>query len=285
MMSRENCYAEKSPQKLYKIGMFAQMNRVTIKALRHYDDIGLFKPEYVDEMNGYRYYTSDQLPQLHSILALRELGFSLEDIKKVSNGVSEKDLLIRKKCELLHEMADIQKQIARVEGYLSGNCLNSDYRIVMKSIPEVIIASMQVHMDGYEDLFNYMPAMGNEMEKAGCECAIPEYCFTIYYDEEYRESDIHAEICEAVTEKKDDTELIQFKVLPAVDLAACVLHKGPYYTLPKAYEAIVQYIEESGYEIIGYQRESYIDGIWNKDTEDEWLTEIQFPVRKIEKSY
>lgn len=285
MMSRENCYVEKSPQKLYKIGMFAQMNRVTIKALRHYDDIGLFKPEYVDEMNGYRYYTSDQLPQLHSILALRELGFSLEDIKKVSDGVSEKDLLIRKKCELLHEMADIQKQIARVEGYLSSNCLNSDYRIVMKSIPEVIIASMQVHMDGYEDLFNYMPAMGNEMEKAGCECAIPEYCFTIYYDEEYRESDIHAEICEAVTEKKDDTELIQFKVLPAVDLAACVLHKGPYYTLPKAYEAIVQYIEESGYEIIGYQRESYIDGIWNKDTEDEWLTEIQFPVRKIEKSY
>lgn len=120
-----------------------------------------------------------------------------------------------------------------------------------------------------------------KMEKAGCECAIPEYCFTIYYDEEYRESDIHAEICEAITEKPEDTELVQFKVLPAVDMAACVLHKGPYYTLPQAYGAIVQFIEESGYEIIGYQRESYIDGIWNKDTEDEWLTEIQFPVRKI----
>ena len=60
-MSRENCYVEKLPQKLYKIGMFAQMNRVTIKALRHYDDIGLLKPEYVDEINGYRYYTSAQL--------------------------------------------------------------------------------------------------------------------------------------------------------------------------------------------------------------------------------
>ena len=48
VMSRENCYVEKLPQKLYKIGMFAQMNRVTIKALRHYDDIGLLKPEYVD---------------------------------------------------------------------------------------------------------------------------------------------------------------------------------------------------------------------------------------------
>ena len=242
MMSRENCY----------VGMFAQMNRVTIKALRHYDDIGLLKPEYVDEINGYRYYTSAQLPQLHRILAMRELGFSLEDIKKVHDGVSEKDLLIRKKCELLQEMAHIQKQIACVEGYLTGNCLNSDYRVVMKSIPEVIVASMQV-----------------------------QYCFTIYYDEEYRESDIHAEICEAITEKPEDTDLVQFKVLPAVDEAACVLHKGPYYTLPKAYEAIVQFIEESGYEIIGYQRESYIDGIWNKDTEEEWLTEIQFPVRKI----
>ena len=62
VMSRENCYVEKLPQKLYKIGMFAQMNRVTIKALRQYDDIGLLKPEYVDEINGYRYYTSAQLP-------------------------------------------------------------------------------------------------------------------------------------------------------------------------------------------------------------------------------
>lgn len=281
MMSRENCYVEKLPQKLYKIGMFAQMNRVTIKALRHYDDIGLLKPEYVDEINGYRYYTSAQLLQLHRILAMRELGFSLEEIKKVNDGVSEKDLLIRKKCELLQEMAHIQKQIACVEGYLAGNCLNSDYRVVMKSIPEVIVASMQVHMDSYEDLFECMPTMGNEMEKAGCECAIPEYCFTIYYDEEYRESDIHAEICEAITEKPEDTELVQFKVLPAVDMAACVLHKGPYYKLPQAYGTIVQFIEESGYEIVGYQRESYIDGIWNKDTEDEWLTEIQFPVRKI----
>lgn len=276
---------EKEPQRLYKIGIFAQMNKITIKALRHYDDIGLLKPAYIDENNGYRYYTSQQLPQLHQILALKEIGFSLEEIKKVLEGTSEEKLLLQKKAELMNEMADIGKKIASIESYLARDTLNSKYHVIMKPLPEVIIASVYVHMKSYADLFQYMPEMGLKMEEAGCECATPEYCFTIYYDEEYRESDVHAQICEAVTELKADHGDLKFTVLPKVELAACVLHKGPYERLPEAYSALVQFIEESGYEIIGYQRESYIDGVWNKETPEEWLTEIQFPVKKIEKSY
>ncbi len=278
----ENQYqCEREPQKLYKIGIFAQMNKVTIKTLRHYDEIGILKPYYIDENNGYRYYISDQLPILHQILALKEIGFSLEEIKQVIAGASEEKLLQKKKSQLMLEMAEITKKIASIESYLTSDELQNEYHVVIKSIPEVIIASMRVHLNGYPELFDKMPKMGMEMEQQGCECAIPEYCFTIYYDGEYRESDIDAQICEAVTELKEDTETLKFSVLPEVEMAACVLHKGPYETLPKAYSAIIHFIEESGYEIVGYQRESYIDGIWNKETPDEWLTEIQFPVRKI----
>lgn len=274
-----NC--EKIPQRLYKIGLFSQMNKVTIKTLRHYDDIGLLKPQYIDQSNGYRYYTSAQLPRLHQILSLKEIGFSLDEIKLVLEGVSEEKLLLKKKSDLMLEMADLSKKIACIESYLSRDMNRKEYHIITKSLPSVIVASMRVHMENYADLFDKMPSMGLEMEKAGCECAEPEYCFTIYYNGEYRESDIDAELCEAVTELKENQGKVKFKVLPEVELAACILHKGPYETLPESYSAIVHFIEESGYEIIGYQRESYIDGIWNKESPSEWLTEIQFPIRKL----
>ena len=106
----------------------------------------------------------------------------------------------------------------------------------------------------------------------------------MYYDDEYREQDVDAEICEAVTEMKEDRGDLKFRELPAVELAACVMHKGAYRTLPLAYRAIVSFIEDNGYEMIGHQREAYIDGIWNKDSEDDWLTEIQFPVHKIQRT-
>lgn len=273
---------EKETERYYRIGMFSQMNRVTIKALRHYDEIGLLKPQYVDDHNGYRYYTSNQIPVLHQILALRDIGFSLEEIQQVMNGASEKKLLLRKKGELMMELSDLTKKIAGIESYLAKEEGKEGYRVVMKSLPEVTIASMCICLTGYDALFDYMPQMGYLMEEANCECAVPDYCFTIYYDEEYKEAgDIQVEICQAVTKLQQDVGELKFRTLPSVPLAACVLHKGPYEMLPKAYEAIVQFIEHNGYEIIGHQRESYIDGIWNKEKEEDWLTEIQFPIRKL----
>ena len=82
------CEQRKQP-KLYKIGMFANMNRVTIKTLRYYDEQNLIKPVYVDEKNGYRYYEASQIADLHRILALRGMGFSIEDIRRIINGEVE----------------------------------------------------------------------------------------------------------------------------------------------------------------------------------------------------
>lgn len=271
----------KEPLKLYKIGIFSQITRVTVKTLRYYDDIDLLKPELVDEENGYRYYTSSQLPRLHKILALREMDFTIAEIKQVMDGVSEEKLLQKKKCELMKMYAEISKKLSCIESYLQGDYLNSEYRIIIKSLPEVIVAYKEVHLDSYAQLVDVMPAMGLDMEKAGCECTEIDYCYVVYHGQEFQKSDINAQTCEAVTELKEDHGDLKFKIVPEVPTAACVLHKGPYKDLPKAYQAVVRFIEENDYEIIGEQRESYIDGMWNKDSENEWLTEIQFPIRKI----
>lgn len=265
---------------LYKIGLFSQMNRVTIKALRHYDDIDLLKPAYIDEVNGYRYYTSSQLPELHQILALRQIGFTLEEIKKVKNGNSVNDVLLKKKSEVLKKIAEETAKLSQIEYYLSHKEIDRGYNIILKEIPEVIVASMRTVVKNYDALFDIVPPMGQEMERLGCVCAVPEYCFNIYHDGEYKEENVNVEICEAVTEIKPDSEMITFKRIPKVEIAACVLHKGSYDSFPKAYRSLMCWMEENGFELSEYPRESYIDGVWNKDSEEEWLTEIQFPLRK-----
>lgn len=63
---------------MLKIGVFARMSRVSIKILRRYDEIDLLKPVFVDDFSGYRYYSLEQLPRAHRIIALKEMGFALD---------------------------------------------------------------------------------------------------------------------------------------------------------------------------------------------------------------
>ncbi|MGC6768839.1 MerR family transcriptional regulator [Enterococcus sp. LJL51] len=270
----------KEEEKLYRIGIFSKMNHVTIKALRHYDDVGLLKPQYIDPENGYRYYSSSQLPTLHQLLALRKIGYTLEEIKQVQNGVDEATLLQRKKQQIMKEIAERTTMLAQLEGYLLSKDAVQHYHVVIKSLPKVIVASMRTILPTYNAVFSYVPAMGAEMERLNCECAEPEYCFNVYHDHEYREENIDVEICQSVTEMGTDSELITFKELPEVETAVCVLHKGSYAGLPQAYAALVHFIEVNNYQLMESPRENYIDGIWNKDSEEDWLTEIQFPVQK-----
>ena len=269
----------KKKEHLYKIGMFANMNRVTIKTLRYYDEQKLLVPICVDEENGYRYYEAGQMEQLHRIIALKNMGFSIEDIRIIMGGAEEKPFLLEKKQDILKEIAVLTTRLSQVESYLARESMNLSAPVLIKEIPEAIVCTMEQTIKSYDALFEIMPQMGAQMERLGCQCALPEYCFTHYLEPGYKEEDILVEICESVTEKKEDSGDLKFKVFPKVPKAACIFHKGSYNTLHKSYVMLLQYIEENGYEICGKIRESYIDGVWNKETENEWLTEIQIPVK------
>ena len=264
---------------LYKIGMFANMNRVTIKTLRYYDEQKLLVPAYVDEENGYRYYAAGQMARLQRIISLKNMEFSIDDIRKITVEVEGKSILHEKKQEILKEIAVLPAKLSQVESYLARESMNLSAPVLIKEIPEVIVCTMEQKIKSYDALFELMPQMGAQMEMLGCQCALPEYCFTHYLEPGYKEEDILVEICESVTEKKEDSGDLKFKVFPKVPKAACIFHKGSYNTLHKSYAMLLQYIEENGYEICGNIRESYIDGVWNKETENEWLTEIQIPVK------
>ncbi len=268
---------------VFTIGMFSKINRITTKTLRHYDEIGLLKPEHVDEFTGYRYYTTSQLVDLHKILTLKQMGLSLNDIKEVLENPKAIDLFLKLKEEDVLRTIEAEKaKLLQIRSYLS--CREGEYEKmytpIIKELPEVIVASMRQVVENYGVFFHLCPnVMAKEMERLGCVCAVPEYCFNIYHDGEYKEKDIDVEICEAVTEMKEDSDILKFKKIDKVPSAVCVLHKGPYERLGEAYAFVFNWIKENNYEVLDHPRESYIDGIWNKESAEDWLTELQVPVR------
>lgn len=282
MYEKHNGVCDKTESRLYKIGMFAAMNRITVKTLRFYEEQGLLFPAHVDGENGYRYYTMDQMETIHKITALKRAGFTLEEIKKLNVEEDEKAFLQKKKAALLEQIAELTRQMAVIDGFLSGEKATLQTPVLVKKLPAVLTAVTKRRIHSYDEMFSMMPQMGAEMERLGCECAIPEYCFTNYLESGYKEEDILVEACEAVTERKPDSERLYFKEFPEAE-AACIFHKGSYDRFSESYAVLLRYIEENGYEISGEIRESYIDGVWNKEREEDWLSEIQIPVRKKEK--
>ena len=280
MNQQHEACEQKKQDRLYKIGMFANLNHVTVKALRYYDEQNLLKPVYVDRENGYRYYEVGQIADLHRILALKNMGFSMEEILRITKGEDEKCLLQRKKQELLKGIAEMTASLAEVESYLEKDDRDLSFPVLVKKLPQITVCTMKRRIQSYDRLFELMPEMGEEMERLGCICTEPDYCFTHYLEQGYQGEDILVEVCEAVTESKEDSDKVQFQVFPEIPEAACIFHKGTYDTFHRSYVRLLDFIEENGYEICGNIRESYIDGVWNKDIPQEWLSEIQIPVRK-----
>ena len=109
---------EQEEQMLLKIGEFSSITGISVKTLRYYDDIDLFKPSDVDLFTGYRYYHEDQIKDLQLINDLKNIGFTLEEIKNNWNNFNE-DIFIKKKQELLKEIELKQEAIKKVDEFRS----------------------------------------------------------------------------------------------------------------------------------------------------------------------
>ncbi|MEW9122213.1 MAG: MerR family transcriptional regulator [Thermotaleaceae bacterium] len=268
---------------MYRIGEFSKMTKTTIKTLRYYDEMGLLKPAFVDAETGYRFYTTKQLVPLHYIIALRQVGVSIEEISLIVSGQSFHEILEKRRREIILEIDSSKDRLSRIEFILSGKEEESfmNYGAIIKELPECIVYSKKMTVPNYDAYFEVIPAIGEEVKKANpnLKCSVPEYCFIVYLDGEYREKDIHIEFCEAVEAFGAETGDIKFKKMDSVT-AVSVMHKGSYSELSKAYAYAFKWIEENEYKAIDNPRESYIDGIWNKEDQADWLTELQIPVVK-----
>ena len=267
----------------FKIGEFSRMMQVTVKTLRHYEKKGLLLPYEVDEWTGYRYYTICQMQKLNAIRQLQRLGFTLEEIKELYEedshvpSVEQLTEKINKTEELLKQLMERRDQLK--EWLESSKKHNDMEKYSIELLPEVIVASHREVISDYGALgMLCYEKIGPEMQRLGCQCPMPGYCFTIEHSEEYYPDSIDIEYCEQVVEMGQNSHIIQFKCLPAVEKALCVKHMGPYERFYETFAEVFQYIEENGYRIIDHPRTCYIDGIWNQEDPEKWLSIIQVPI-------
>ena len=263
---------------MLKIGEFSKLSLTTVKALRFYEKEGLLIPVSVDEWTGYRFYETAQLETAARIKSYRQLGLSIEEIKSIFSGGDAGRILSAKAESLKKLKADTELQLSVIEFILEGKEMK--YQVTVKEIPEMIVYSSEAVLERTSDKMQWIPSVGAECLKLnpGLKCAEPPYEFCEYLDGEYKETDIRIRHNEAVTAFGKENEHIKFRTLPAAKVLS-IYHKGAYDNIGEAYAYIMEYAEKNGYVVAGLARESYIDGIWNKESIEDWLTEIQLPIK------
>lgn len=266
-----------------KIGEFSKMMQVTVKTLRYYEQKGLLLPYEVDEWTGYRYYSIEQMQRLNIIRGLQQQGFTLEEIKELLEDGEQMpsiDQLTQKIEETEHQLQLLIKRRSQLLKWLdSHKQIKTMEQISIQSLPEIIVASHREIIPNYDALGELcVNKIGPEMQRLGCKCPPPGYCFTIEHNKEYRSTDLDIEYCEQVEEMGKDSNIIQFKHLPAVEKALCIKHLGGYERFHESVAEAFRYMEEKGYKPIGHTRICYIDGVWNKDNPEQWLSIIQIPI-------
>jgi effector-binding domain-containing protein len=274
---------------MIRIGDFSKLSRVSAKTLRYYDEMGLLRPVEVDALTGYRLYEYNQLSILHRILALKDLGFSLEEIGRLlDDGLSVEQMRgmlklretearqrVHAEAERLERIRARLRQIEQEDGM-------SKYDVVIKSVDEIRVASVRgvvptpPEQGGlWQELDGYLARQHVRPTSA---------CLTLYHDDEYKEHDWDVEVCEPIDVDLSTSERVNVRTLPSVQTLASTIHNGPFVTIGEAYNAIGKWITENGYRIVGPCREIYLQTPGDTDQNDpNTVTEIQFPVEKVSK--
>jgi len=269
---------------MIRIGEFSKMSKVTIKALRYYEEEGLIYPKYIDETNGYRYYESSQLLDISRIISLKQIGLTIDEIKRIIiNHEDINSLLLLKKEELEKAILNHSYQLSKINYLLKEKSVKEE--IFEKIIPAYYVYYTEGVIKEYSKISELILKSGEECLKLNPDivCQEPEYCYVNYLDKEYKEKDIKVRYAQAVIKgKKEFIESDNIKFMDIKETKCiCIYHKGPYNNIGISYSKILKYIEENKLETTDYSRECYIDGIWNKDDENDYLTEIQVPIKWV----
>ncbi len=261
------------------------MMQVTVKTLRLYEQKGLLQPNEVDEWTGYRYYSLTQMQRLATIRTLQGMGFTLAEIKEIFDS----DTAVPPLEQLEQKITDCERQLHMLQGRLqlllslrdSRKEINKMEKFSIQTLPSIIVASHREVIKDWQSLGPLcVDVIGPEMHRLGCRCSVPGYCFTLEHHKEYKPTDIDIEYCEQVEEMGQDSAIIQFKRLPEVPTALCMVHQGPYERFYESFTELFRYIEEQGYRVVGQHRTVYIDGAWNQKDPEKWISVIQVPVTK-----
>ena len=278
---------------MFRIGEFSRIARVTIDTLRHYDALGLLKPANVDPFTGYRYYSARQLMSLHRILALKEVGFSLEEIARIlQEKLTNDELRGMLKAQLFRAEQEVQASQLRQERILARlNTLNLEdnmpaHEVTLKPVDKLTIVAIRAVVPTIEQMPQRCSEMFGTIERWLRANNLPfGPSLSIYYNEGFTQENIDTECAFLITDPgpvkavKPESP-IELRQIEAVPLMASTFATNDFYKKPggllPAYNALAQWIEENGYQIVGPPRELFYGSAQHGDL----TAEVQFPVEK-----
>ncbi len=273
---------------MFKIGDFSRLSMVSVKALRYYDERGLLRPARVDEFTGYRYYSASQLSRLNRILVLKDMGLSLEQIALLLDQDLTPDqirgMLRLKEVELRQQLVEGQARLARMEVWLQAfeqEVTMPEYDVILKKVEPLRVVQIRDVAPSMDQLGPTLDRLFDQLFQyiGQHNVAITGPAITVYYDTEFRERDVSVGACLPFEGSLGDGEQVKVVELPGVETMASVIHRGSFSTLSQAYNAMLKWIEASGYQISGYSREANLEYERGGD-QSKFVTEIQFPVEK-----
>lgn len=272
---------------MIRIGDFSKLGRISIKCLRHYDDLNLLKPAYVDADNGYRYYKAEQLSTLQQLVSLKELGFTLEEIGILLHAPLDQtqflSLLEKRRQETLLELARHQERLRQIDAAIQTTQRRtipmSAYEVTVRPIPAMLVASVKDTSPDcasfgvtfnrlFDEVIQHITANGNHFGGPGFDLIT-----------NFPDADIPVEAAIPLSQEIPPGERVKVHTMPAVENMACAIHRGGFDGLPGAFDALAKWIEDNGYRIDGAQREVYLEYERDGDPAN-YVTEIQMPVVK-----
>ncbi len=271
---------------MLSIGEFSSASGIPVRTLRFYHDEGLLVPAAIDPDTNYRSYNRQNLEVARVIVALRDLEFSLDEIREILAECQEDgdvlDQLARQKQSLTEKMSHYRDLVSRIDQLLLAQrrarkeeVMNATtMEIQERELAPVLVAG--VRMQGrYRECGKGFALLGKRL---GRHIAGMPMC--LFYDGEYREEDANFEPCMPVR-KQLEIEGLTVRELPS---ASCVslMHRGPYEELSRTYARVIQYAKERGYSLQTPSREVYHKGpgMLFRGNPKKYLTEIQLIVTK-----
>lgn len=281
---------------MFRIGEFSRFSRVSVKMLRHYDELGLLTPARVDPYTNYRYYSADQLPRLHRIVALKDLGFRLDEIGVLLDGELSVEQLLGmlklRRGELREQMRATAAQLAQTEARLrqvERAHAAPRYDVVLRSIePQLMAGIRQAVDDGSETVTAMFEEIEAYVAQHGARSPLPP--LMLYHDTEFLEQAEDVEVMVPVQGPLPGNGRVEIRELPGEEHMACLVHTGRYEGLAEAFTVLLNWIEANEFNIVGPTREVYLrfgaaqedytlPDVYLTEDDDEFVTELQVPVR------
>jgi DNA-binding transcriptional MerR regulator len=280
---------------MFLIGEFSRIAQVSAKQLRHYDQLGLLTPDEIDPQNGYRYYSASQLPQINRIIALKEMGLSLAQIKRmIDEQISPDELrgmLMMKKAQIeqmLHEeLARVRYIESRIEQInIEGNMEN--YDIVLKSVPAKKFLAVRATLPVQRDARQLVQEM-RQMLPAKVGKKVMGHLTAVMYSDLFAEENVDVQLGIQLEGEVDERLVIPLSSggsmivseLPAEDYMLTVTRLGHPKFGHGSYSALGMWVEANGYQFSGNVREVFIKPM-PPERIDETVAEIQYPVKPIQ---